>query len=126
MYNNKSYRTGTEIIYNGKCKMNGETIFLNNQKCKFLYLYDQYYLKVNETTCACDIIDFNKNIVAIVDSAKKEEEEEKQNLYFTDDMIVITFWYIAAMIVGILFKDRLTLWLLSTILYVSYIRRKLK
>ena len=116
VYNNKTYNAGTEFIYSGECEANGQKTFLSNQHCKFLYSQDKSYFQVGDTICSCHTFNFTQNLVSVIEYV---QPQEKQKFYFTDDEIIKTVWYILLMLVATLFQDRVGLWILLTIIYIT-------
>lgn len=124
VYKDKTYYAGTEFVYNGTCFVNGQPFFLENQRCKFLYSEEKTYFQAIDTICCCNTFEFNDRIVAIIEHAPPQNPTKK--FYLADDAMVKTLWYVFLMLVATLFNDRVGLWLLITLIYVTNTFRKKK
>lgn len=121
-HNGKIYNSGTKLIFNGMCFVNGSMIFLNNKIVTFEY-EKQYisYFKYNNIIYSCPCNEFSKKIVKILSNAKiANNTNKKPTFYWTDEKVSKTLWYIIIMAISIIFNDRIIIWIIATVIwYVS-------
>lgn len=130
-YKNKCYHNGTKILFNGKCILNGNEVFLNNAIVSFMYSQDKYkYLKYNNNVYMCPCVNFETCVIKIVTDENKappikDLAKEKEEFYWTDSMVVKTIWYVIIMLAATIFHDRIGIWILATVIwYFSTFKNK--
>lgn len=126
-YKNKCYHNGTKILFNGKCILNGNEVFLNNVIVSFMYSQGKYkYIKYNNNVYMCPWQSFEKSIVKIVtDENKAPPVKAKEEFYWTDSMIAKTIWYVLIMLIATIFHERIGIWILATVVwYFSTFKNK--
>lgn len=125
-YKNKSYVSGTKLIFNGKCFLNGKEITLNNNVVT--WLYDQggdTYFNDDNYTYTCKLWDFEKGIVQIINNTNTTTRvTQTTEFYWTDDMVVKTMWYIIIMLFGVFFYDRIIIWIFATYVWYTSVFKK--
>lgn len=117
--------SGTKFIYKGKCMIDGKTIYLDKKICVFLFHQKYYYFEVDGKVAHCDRLN-HYNVYGILPPDNKNQMQEKREFYWTDDIVINTIWYIIAMLISTLFRDRIGLWLLITWIYYDATFRKKK
>lgn len=126
IYQNKTYPSGTIIIYNGKCLLNNCEVTLNNQCVKWLYQQDgKHYFMYYTWIYTCASWELKDRIVKIVDKSTTQPkpnvqtQQQKTEIYWTDDMVAKTLWYIVIMLAATIFYDRVGIWILATIIWYN-------
>jgi hypothetical protein len=122
VYKNKVYQSGTQILYNGPCILNGDYIFLKNTIVKFMYYQETYaYFNDNNNVYMCPDLKFEDNIVQIVNVENNASSTSNKNkeIYWTDSMVAKTIWYILIMALFTIFHGRIFLWILATVVWYN-------
>lgn len=115
-YNKQCYQSGTKLVYTGSCTLQfgNEKIILNNTDIVWLYSRGAFvYFSYNDKKYMCPLKDFYKGIVRVID----EKHDENTEMIWTDDMVTKTIWYIVIMLVAVIFKDRIGIWILATVIW---------
>ena len=121
LYKKQSYPSGTRLIFNGKCYLNGREVTLNNKEVTWLYNQKSYsYFTDGIETYTSDRWYFVDKVVNIVENIPVASQiEEKSVFYWTDEMIIKTMWYVVIMAVGTLFYARIFIWIFATIIWYN-------
>ena len=115
-YDKNSYQSGTKFTYCGKCILNGKEITLNNAEVTWLYDRGTYdYFSYNGEMYKCPSCDFKNGIVRAIN----KNETKHTSMIWTDNMVSKTFWYILIMLVAFIFKERIGIWVIATIVWCS-------
>lgn len=126
-YKNKSYSSGTKLIYNGKCYLNEHETILNNKIITYLYNQNgKTHVQDNNKIYTCPSWEFTKRIVNIVVDTKPAPVKQETEFYWTDDMVVKTIWYAIIMLVAVIFKDCIGIWIFATIVWYNSTFKKKK
>lgn len=108
-----------------------------NEKSTFLY-YDtdknEYTFEIwgQKYTYPEEI--FEHKFVEIYDpnkhKASKAQQHQKQHTFSNelsiDGLLIAWVWYVFIMVVGIIFNDRIGIWILTSIIFFNYRNKKLK
>ena len=128
-YKNKSYPSGTNVVYSGKCYINECEIVLHNQIVTFLYTqYNKAFFNNGNTLLSCPSWEFSNKIVKIIEPNIKTTETAQQEsvFYWTDDMVVKTIWYVIIMLAAVICYGRIFIWLIATIVWYNSVFQKKK
>ena len=124
-YKKNYYPKGTEFIYDGECELNGEKVYIHNQKCTFIHCINGNIVcfQTGNNTYQADLFYCSNNVKQILSHM---EPQPKQEFYFTDDMVIKTVWYVFLMLIATLFHERIGLWIFLTLVYVTstFLKRK--
>lgn len=134
VYNGKQYNTGTIIILK---RFDCVSRRLCNTKATFLYFdpdKNEYTVKIYGTEYVYTEEKFHKIFVCIYEERKQTENMvNKTNVShnFSDELnvdclLIAWIWYIFIMAVGVIFYDRIGIWVFTSIMFFSYRNRKLK
>lgn len=134
IYNGKKYRTGTIIVIKW-CDPLTKRVF--NTKATFVgynMVNKEYTVEIygNKYTYAED--KFFKVFCYIVDIDEKTNRDirrEPKSHTFTDELnidglLIAWIWYIFIMVVGVIFYDRIGIWILASVVFFNYRNEKLK
>jgi hypothetical protein len=118
-HNGQKYGVGTEFWFTGICRLNGENVFLKDERCVFKYIcmitgYVVFDVKGEETWCGSRT--FEKSICLAHERTVTELQEE---LYLSKESFSKLLWYIIIMVVGVIFYDRWLIWIGATIVFVA-------
>ena len=134
VYNGVKYYSGT-IIKIKRFGTTKEAVFLGHNTD-----INQYMVRFDASNVVFYRSDaFNKDIVEItnqsngnfIDWTQSENERLHPKLTMeremsTDGMILAWIWYILIMLVAVIFKDRIGIWALASIIFFNYRNKKLK
>lgn len=125
VYKNHVYPSGTKLIYNGNCYLNGNKVYLNNEIVTWVSNQnDGVHLLKDNVIYTCPSWEFENRIVKII--IDKKPVTQKTEFYWTNDMVAKTLWYIIIMLVAIIFKDCIGIWILATIVWYNSTFKKNK
>jgi hypothetical protein len=121
VYKNKAYKSGTKVLYNGKCILNDEKIDLDNVVVSYMYSNGKYeYFQDDDNIYMCPLHNFEKYIVQIINNENiTPPNKETEELYWTDEMVTKTIWYVLVMLIGTIFYDRILIWIFATIIWYN-------
>lgn len=134
VYNGKRHEEGTIIIlsrFDIYSKMVCET------KAKFLY-YDtetnEYIVEIYGKEYKYDTKYFNNSFVRIYDPNVKYtnvKNQPEKSYSFSDELnidglLIAWIWYVFIMVVGIIFYERIGIWILASVIFFNYRNKKLK
>lgn len=135
VHNGIKYLTGTFISLSRFDYMANRSI---NTKAKFLW-YDtdtkEYGIEIYGVQYNYNQVYFNRIFKGLYDpnywKPKKPQPKVKESHTFSDELridglAVAWVWYIFIMCVGILFYDRIGIWILASIIFFGYRKKKLK
>lgn len=120
IYKDKSYPSGTKLIFTGYCILNQEKVFLSKKVLTFLYCKGSYdYLKDdNNNIYLCQLLDFEMFIRDVIHHEEKSDvKQENTEFYWTDEDVAKTLWYIAIMLFATIFNDNVGIWIFATIVW---------
>lgn len=121
-YKNQLYKSGTKLIYNGECYLNGCKTALSNQVVTYMYhQYGQANFLYNNNIYTCPSCEFSKRIVKIGVDIKPTPSpiQQETEFYWTDAMVTKTIWYVIIMLVAVIFNDCIGIWILATIVWYN-------
>lgn len=133
IHNGRKYNTGTVIVIQQfsiySCSMcNTEAIFQYYDTDKKIYAF-KIYNKIE----SCSEQDFKKLFRGVYEEMYNQQFGRKQHKQWTfkkeleiNGLLVAWIWYVFIMAVAIIFNDRIGIWILASIIFWSYRRRKLK
>lgn len=128
VYKNDTHPSGTKLIYNGRCFINGKETELKNKIVTWLYNKDyDVYFSTNEVVYTCPCWEFKNHIVKIINDKPHtfNNSKQKTEIYWTNDMVAKTLWYIVVMLAAVIFYDRIAIWIIATIVwYTSTFKKK--
>ena len=134
IYNGEQYNEGESIVIKFFDHMAGKTY---NAHAKFLY-YDtinkEYYVEIYGKKYAYTEDLFYKNLCNKGNPrAPTEKSYNVKNKQYTfidelniDGLLIAWIWYIFIMAVGVIFYDRIGIWILASVIFFNYRKRKLK
>lgn len=134
VYNGKQYEHGTVIIISSFDVYSRRVC---NMKAKFLYYNaesNEYAIEIYGKEYKYNAERFNKDFVRVYEPDIKDmnlHNQQKQVHKFSDELnidslLIAWVWYIFIMIVGVIFYDRIIIWILTSVLFFSYRNKKLK
>lgn len=118
-HNGQNYGVGTEFWFTGMCHIKGENVFLKDERCVFKYICmitGYAVFDVNGEEAWCGSRTFRESICLEHERVTTEPQEE---LYLSTESFNKLLWYIIIMVVGVLFYDRLLIWVGATIVFVT-------
>ena len=133
-YNNHRYDKGTTVILS---RFDIYAKRVCDTKVKFLY-YDtetnEYIIEIYGKEYKYDEKYFNDNFIGIYDPNSNNVSVQKQSeksYTFSDELnidglLIAWAWYIFIMAVGIIFYDRIGIWVLASVIFFNYRNKKLK
>jgi hypothetical protein len=129
VHNGRQYNTGDIILFrffDGRIGKSYET------QVKFLY-YDtetkEYFIEVYGKEYGYTENLFYRNMYGVVNPrapAVNISEHTFSDELNLDGMLVAWIWYVFIMAVGIIFYDRIGIWILTSIIFFNYRNKKLK
>lgn len=134
VYNDKRYEEGTIIILS---RFDIYSKMVCDTKAKFLY-YDtetnEYIVEIYGKEYKYDIKYFNNSFVRIYDPNVRYtnvKNQQEKSYSFSDELnidslLIAWIWYVFIMVVGIIFYERIGIWILASIIFFSYRNKKLK
>ena len=139
VYNNVTYPSGTIIIVN---KFNNVSGVNKQDEMTFCYHTtdnDLYVCKIKNACYNYKSEQFYNMIVCVTDKVDAEYVNwlmQRQNLNnksptFSDElaidgMFIAWMWYVFIMVTAIIFKDRIAIWIFSSIIFFNYRKNKIK
>lgn len=139
IYNGKQYVSGTIIIVKdydraANCTYETEAVFLyhdlsrnvyafkfKNKDCVYIYPELSFYNML--VSIAENKIDTNYIYSEFEKPAKQWTLEREMSI---DGLLISWIWYIFIMMVGVIFKDRILIWIFASIVFFNYRNKKLK
>lgn len=131
IYKGNKYNSGTMIIIRYACNIsrtiiNTQATFiehdLKNQRYvveiygkQYFYSEEQFY------SVLCTIVDNNKN--KVYEELKECNFRDELSI---DGLLIAWIWYIFIMLVGVIFYDRMGIWILASLIFFKYRNKKLK
>ena len=133
-YKGKKYNSGTIVVIKW---CNNITYTVSNTRATFID-YDteneEYTVEIygNKYSYAEDR--FFKVLCYVVDAdvaINRDIRREPKSHTFTDELnidglLVAWLWYIFIMAVGVIFYDRIGIWILASVIFINYRKKKLK
>lgn len=120
----------------GKKYYTGSILIVNNvgQQCEATFIcYDternRYIYKINDCICHVDPKTFQRNFICVTDKvnlsahmpiAKTKKDNE------IDGLFIGWLWYIFLMAISTIFKGALVLWILFSIVFFGWRKKKIK
>lgn len=127
-YNGKKYYTGTIFVMqniNGPCEL---TFICYNVDRKALICRPPNPRYVHSEVPIWESV-FNKNLVSItnkIDTSVHSPVEKKMKDTQIDGLFLGWMWYIFLMAVSTIFKDAIGLWILWSVVFFSWRKKKIK
>lgn len=134
-YNGIRYQSGTFILLSRFDYMAHKVV---DTKAKFLW-YDtdtkKYGVEIYGVEYDYEVESFKSNFKGLYDpnywKPKKIQPKVQESHTFSDEMnidglAIAWVWYIFIMCVGVLFYDRIGIWILASIIFFNYRKKKLK
>ena len=134
IYDGKQYNKGDKIIINFFDVRAGKSYMAN---AKFLY-YDsitaEYHIEVYGKEYVYAKNDFYKNLRNTISSHAPTvnaydincKKHTFVNELSVDGMLIAWIWYVFIMAVGVIFYDRIGIWILASVIFFNYRNKKLK
>lgn len=134
VHNGNRYDSGTIVILSSFDIYSRRVC---NMKYKFLY-YDteteEYNVEIYGKEEKYKKERFNKDFICIYDPNIRHIRENKQpekTHTFTDELnidglLIAWLWYVFIMAVGVIFYDRIGIWILASVIFFRYRNKKLK
>lgn len=120
-YKGKEYGKDTKIIYNGVCNLNGEKVHLNNETLILRYFEGAHVcFEYKNKMYKSYVGDF---FPCIVDVTNESPKLTKKEVVWTDGMVTATLWYVVVMIGAIFMYDRISIWIIATIVWRGYMKK---
>lgn len=121
VYRGVAYGVGTKVLAKDRRGTLHEATFVGWTKYGG-FVGDDYHWTYRTDDCS-----FIVKIIEPVYYEEKESEDTKESwLPPGDGPFYALLWYIAIMMIGVIFKERLTIWIMATISFVGYIKGKKK
>ena len=134
VHNNKRHESGTIIVLS---RFDIYSKRVCDTKAKFLY-YDtemnEYTVEIYGKECAYTEKFFYDNLIKIYDPNKPIVNTQVVNTKthtFSDELnidglFIAWMWYVFIMVVGVIFHDRVGIWVLASVVFFNYRNKKLK
>ncbi len=134
VYNGQQYNTGTIItiqfvdcmikkIYNTNAKF----LYYDTEKKEYvveIYGKEHLYEETLFYRCLRGIANYRAaSIIETVTSSQKHTFTDELNI---DGLLIAWIWYVFIMAVGVIFYDRIGIWILASIIFFNYRNNKLK
>ena len=119
----KKYYTGTVMIVND-FKANQEAAFVCYDTVRETYIY-----QIGECKCHMSEYRFHKNIVQITDRTNSNvhiPEIKSHKECHIDGLMYGWIWYIFLMIVTTIFNDRISMWIMWSVIFFYWRSNKIK
>lgn len=131
IYKGKQYNSGTIIVIRWFCyiscsMINTRATFIehdlsNDQYVVEVYGEQYFYSEERFYNILCSVVD--NNIVNVPKVPKECKFSDELNI---DGLLIAWTWYIFIMVVGIIFYDRIGIWILASAIFFNYRNKKLK
>lgn len=131
VYKGKKYNSGTTIIIWWTCTFARTVIrtnatFIEHDADNERYIVEIYgknytYSEDHFYRVLCTVVDNNK-----VNVSKAPKEHTFSDELSIDGLLIAWIWYIFIMAVGIIFYDRIAIWILASVIFFNYRKKKLK
>lgn len=131
VYKGKKYNSGTTIIIWWTCTfartvMRTNATFIEHDADNERYIVEIYgknytYSEDHFYRVLCAVVDNNK-----VNVSKTPKEHTFSDELSIDGLLIAWIWYIFIMAVGIIFYDRIAIWILASVIFFNYRKKKLK
>lgn len=134
VYNGKRYNSGTIIVIKWcnnitRTVLNTRATFIDYNTERKEYTVEVYgnkyvYTEDKFLKVLCNVVDADDKINGNIQS-------EQKRYTFTDELnidglLIAWIWYIFIMVVGIIFHDRIGIWILTSVIFFNYRDKKLK
>jgi len=123
-FNGKRYYTGTVIIVTDHLGKQVEATFICYDVDHASYVY-----KVNNCRWRLKEEHFRRALVAVTDTAHSDVRlpvVKKKNEFDIEGMFLGWLWYVFLMALSIIFKDRIGLWIMISVIFFSWRSNKIK
>ena len=142
VHNGQRYYTGTEIIVKQSEKFitgrmvdtkaifmyfntDTENFVFKINNCEHLYpkkMFDKVFVGVGDNVVDCET--YKSNIAAsnITIQQKHKFSDELR----IDGMFLAWIWYVFIMAIAVIFRDRIGIWILASIIFFTYRNKKIK
>lgn len=128
------YNTGTIVVI---LRFNYITGRLHKENAKFIYFdtdTNEYILEIERQNVTYTPERFNKLFVEVYNPNKQKtanvQSQPKQHTFsdelHMDSLLIAWFWYVFIMAVGVIFYDRIGIWILASVIFFNYRNKKLK
>lgn len=131
IYKGKRYNSGTTIVIWWTCSyiksvMRTSATFVEHDLSNDQYVVDIYgkkyfYSKDHFFSVLCTVVD--KEETNAPKAAKSHTFTDELNI---DGLLIAWIWYVFIMAIGVIFYDRIGIWILASVVFFNYRNKKLK
>ena len=134
IYDGKRYNSGTIVVIKW-CNnithtvINASATFIdydteNKEYTVEIYGNKHVYTEDNFLKVFCYIVD--DNVVSNRNTSHVSEQHTFTDELNIDGLFIAWIWYVFIMAVGVIFYDRIAIWILASIIFFNYRKKKLK
>lgn len=131
IYNGKKYYSGTNIIIWWTCTFTKSVMRANAAFIEHDLSNGQYVVEIYGKQYFYSEDHFYKVLCSVIDNSKVNVSKTPKPHTFTDELnidglLIAWIWYIFIMAVGVIFYDRIAIWIFASVVFFNYRNNKLK